>query len=111
MNFHVIGDHDTLVGYRFSGIGGEAAETPDEARDAFRRAIARRDVAVLLVTEPLSVYLEAEITAQRLAGRPPYVVLVGDWRGTKVRRKSLDLMIYEAVGIRMVSEEDRAGND
>jgi vacuolar-type H+-ATPase subunit F/Vma7 len=110
MNFHVIGDHDTLVGYRFSGVGGEAAETPDEARAAFQRAIARRDVAVLLITEPLSVHLEAEITAQRLAGRPPYVVLVGDWRGTKVPRKPLDVMIYEAVGIRMVSEEDRSDN-
>ena len=50
MNFHVIGDHDTLVGYRFSGVGGEAAETPEEAHDAFQRAIARRDIAVLLVT-------------------------------------------------------------
>jgi vacuolar-type H+-ATPase subunit F/Vma7 len=111
MNFHVIGDHDTLVGYRFSGVGGEAAETPEEAHDAFQRAIARRDIAVLLVTEPLSVYLEAEITAQRLVGRPPYVVLVGDWRGTRVPRKSLEVMIYEAVGIRVVSEDDRSGSD
>ena len=39
MSYHIIGDRDTILGFRFAGITGDAVETPEQAQEAFRRAI------------------------------------------------------------------------
>lgn len=106
MKFHIIGDDDTVTGYRFGGILGDVVDDSAQAKAAFARAKARSDVAVLLVTEPVSLWLADEVVAQRMSGKAPYVVLVGDMKGTAVKRPSLESLIYEAVGIKLVHEEE-----
>ncbi|MBT4816196.1 MAG: ATPase V, partial [Lentisphaerae bacterium] len=39
MSFHIIGDEDTVVGFRFAGVTGSAVENADEAREAFQRVV------------------------------------------------------------------------
>ena len=61
MSYHIIGDQDTVLGYRFAGVTGDVVETEEEARTAFRAALADRSLMILLLTEAV----EAKWTERR----------------------------------------------
>lgn len=102
MSYHIIGDADTVLGYRFAGVTGDAVENAEQAREAFARAISSDEPGILLLTQPVEDMLEAELTAHRLAAKPPYVAVVPDIWGGGRKRKSLQETISEAVGIKIV---------
>ena len=49
--------------------------------------------------------LEAEVTAHRLEATPPYIVVIEDIWGPDGSRKSLQELIFEAVGVRIIRGE------
>ena len=106
MAFHIIGDQDTVLGFRFAGTTGAAVETQEQARDALTEALGDKRCQILLLTEVVEDMLESEVTKHRLTAAPPYIVVVSDIAGTPFRRKNLEQTIQEAVGIRIVSSED-----
>ena len=112
MVYHVIGDEDTVLGYRFAGVGATVAEDEDAARAAFHDVLASGSCRILMLTRPVAAMLERELTEHRLTAQPPFVVEVGDIWNTPVPHKSLEQLIYEAVGIRIVREDDEgSAND
>jgi len=104
MGFHIIGDRDTILGFRFAGVSGSAVATPEQAAAAFRRAVTSGQYEVLILTELVGQQLAAELVEHRLSGKTPYVVEVGDMWGTHVARRSLEELIQEAVGIKIVKD-------
>jgi vacuolar-type H+-ATPase subunit F/Vma7 len=105
MAFHIIGDQDTVLGYRFAGVTGRAVATPDEARQAFGEALGDPRQRILLLTERVERLLADEVTAHRLEATPPYIVVIEDIWGADGQRQSLQDLIYEAVGIRIAPAE------
>jgi len=101
---HIIGDQDTVLGYRFAGVTGEVAETEQEARDAFKRALEAPDAGILLITEKVESLIQDEVLAHKVSAKPPYMAIVEDIWGAHGKRKALQDMIFEAVGIRIVSD-------
>ena len=101
MAFQIIGDQDTVIGYRFAGVTGVSVDTAEEARRAFREALAARAHKILLLTEQVEQMINQEVTEHRLTSSPPFVVIVKDIAGTQVKRKSLEATIYEAIGIKI----------
>jgi vacuolar-type H+-ATPase subunit F/Vma7 len=106
MVFHIIGDEDTIVGYRFAGVTGTPVSDAAAASRAFGEALSDKQCRVLLLTEQVADWIEAEVVAHRLKAVAPYIVEVGDVWETKVARRSLEEMIQEAVGIKIVHEKD-----
>ena len=106
MAFHIIGDQDTVLGYRFAGVSGAVAESEESARTAFREALAASAHHILLITERVEQMLGTEVAEHRLAATTPYVVVVEDIWGPAGEHKTLEELIYEAVGIRIVKSED-----
>lgn len=106
MSFHIIGDQDTVVGFRFAGVTGSTVSTPEEAREAFRLATKAGGCRILILTEQVTAMLEQDVTQHRLAATPPYIVVVGDIWGTETKSKSLEALIHEAVGIKIVRSAD-----
>jgi len=104
MGFHIIGDADTVLGYRFAGLSGDVVETVEEARVAFKAAIANNRKGVLLITEAVEDMLADDVTAHRLSSKPPYLAVMQDIWGPRGKRRSLQELIYEAVGIRIVQD-------
>ena len=105
MSYHIIGDQDTVLGYRFAGVTGDAVETAEEARAAFARAVGRAEPGILLLTRPVEDMLEAEVTAHRLESTPPYLAVIPDIWGHGQKRRSLQEMISDAVGIKIVESD------
>ena len=102
MAYHIIGDPDTVLGYKFAGVTGDAVENVEQAREAFSKALESDEPGILLLTQPVEDMLEAEVTAHRLASKPPYVAVVPDIWGGGHKRKTLQETISEAVGIKIV---------
>ena len=105
MSYHIIGDQDTVLGYRFAGVTGDVVETEVEARAAFRAALADRSLMILLLTEAVEDMLGAEVTAHRMAAIPPYVTIVQDIWGPRGNRRSLQELIGEAVGVKIARND------
>jgi len=91
-----------VLGYRFAGVTGDTVSTPEEARDAFQKAIADGQPGILLITEAVEEMLEEEVKAHRLATRPPFLAVVPGMWGSHGKRRSLQSLISEAVGIKIV---------
>ena len=102
--YHIIGDPDTVLGYRFAGVSGEIVTTVEEARAAFQNATADPDNGILIITEAVEDMLKDEVTAYRLKAVPPYLTVIEDIWGKRGKRRSLQDLIFDAVGIRIVDE-------
>ena len=101
MSFFVIGDEDTVLGFKLVGIPGVKATRPEEVRDACRPAVAERPAKILLSTEALAREVEASILRHRASMRPPFVVEIPDRNGPLATRKPIAEMIRHAIGIRI----------
>ena len=103
MSFHIIADQDTVLGFRFAGVTGAVVDGPETAAAAFADA-KRGACRILLLTEDVETWLGDAATAHRLAAAPPYIVTIESVWGPQGQRKSLEELIYEAVGIRLVTQ-------
>ena len=104
--YHIIGDKDTVLGYRFAGVFGDVVEDAEQAKTAFENALNDSGITVLLVTEAVENMIPDMVMKHRMAVVPPYLAVVQDIWGPRGGRKSLQELINEAVGIRISSEED-----
>lgn len=102
--FHIIGDRDTVLGYRFAGVTGEIAETAADAREAFNRILQEQTEGILLLTEQVEAMIPDLVAAHRLQATPPFITVIESAQGPLPGRKPLLDTIYEAVGIRLTEE-------
>ncbi len=105
--YHIIGDQDTVLGYRFAGVSGDVVEDAAQAKAAFEKALNDPSVTVLLVTEAVEDMIPELVRRHRMAAKPPYLAVVQDIWGPRGGRKSLQELINEAVGIRLSSSDDK----
>ena len=104
--YHIIGDQDTVLGYRFAGVSGDAVENAEQAKAAFEKALSDSSITVLMVTEAVEDMISDMVMKHRMAAKPPYLTIVEDVWGPRGGRKSLQTLINEAVGIRISSDAD-----
>jgi vacuolar-type H+-ATPase subunit F/Vma7 len=50
----VIGDNDMVTGFRLVGVEGTEVSSAEEAREAFEKALARSDLAIVVISEEFS---------------------------------------------------------
>ena len=101
MSFFVIGDEDTVLGFKLVGVPGVEVTKPEEVREAFRTAVAERKGKILLITERLAREVQGPVVRQRASMKPPFVVEIPDRNGPIPTRKTIPEMIREAIGIRI----------
>jgi len=101
MRYHVIGEEDTVLGFRYDGVSGEIVRTADETRAALERAARLGDVAVLIITDTIADLVRGEVNRLRFDFELPLVVEVPGPGGPSPQRKDLLALIREAVGIRV----------
>lgn len=99
MRFLVIGDSETVLGFRLAGVQGFTATGRDEALEALRLALAQSDVGVILITEHLAGTIRDEVEA-RLYGRGfPLLLEVPGAEGPGPDRLSVEGVVRKAVGM------------
>lgn len=100
MKIAVLGDSDTVLGFRLAGVH-EAyifEETPidiERLRNKLRELIERGDVGVILITERLAE--KVEIPDVKL----PIILQVPDKSGSKLGEKALREIVRRAIGVEL----------
>ncbi len=103
--YHIIGDADTVLGFSFAGVRGDAVQTADEARSTFRKAVSDSKTIVLILTEEVGQMLADEVSEHRQTAEPPYVTVIEGLHGPVGHRVSLQDLINEAVGVKLSNDD------
>jgi vacuolar-type H+-ATPase subunit F/Vma7 len=94
-------DEDTVLGFRYAGIDGTVAETPEGARRAFSEVLKDENVGVIIVTEQTAQTVSEEVSRIQYQSTRPVVVRIPGSEGPLPSRLSLEELIREAVGIKV----------
>ncbi|MHA1742439.1 MAG: V-type ATP synthase subunit F [Candidatus Thorarchaeota archaeon] len=96
----VIGDRDTVIGFRMAGVSETAVPTgPDETEDALKHYFRDPDIGLIVITEPLAKTVEKTIL--ELSQVPvPVIMLIPDRNGSTGAYESvLRELVRRAVGL------------
>ena len=99
MAFHFIGSEDLAIGFRFVGVPGSVATTPEEARAAFREVTGKGEARILVLSEEVAAMIPREVLDWQMGGNYPLIVEVPGISGHRADRMSLVDAIRDAVGI------------
>lgn len=98
MSYFVIGDEDTVTGFRLTGVEGRVARTAYETREALKVALATEGVTIIVITERLAEVVKPELR-QYYPLNFPLIIQIPDRRGPSGERKSIRDMVKAAVGV------------
>jgi len=99
VEFHVIGDEEVVIGFRFVGIPGSVARTEEEAREVFAGVTREGSARVLILTEQVVSLIPEEVMDWQMNGSYPLIVEIPGIEGHAADRRSLIDSIRDAVGI------------
>jgi V/A-type H+-transporting ATPase subunit F len=99
---YVIGDSDMITGFRLVGVEGIEVTSADEAWQALNKALARSDLAIIIISEEYSTrpQLQETIDKIRRERRNPLIVEIPGSRGKPSEIRMSDL-ISKTLGVRM----------
>lgn len=100
MGFYVIGDEDTVLGFRHAGVQGRVVENGDEAAEVLDEVFEPGDESIIIVTERLASSIRSHITDLRFGTALPLIVEVPGPEGPSEASPDLMEMIRDAVGIK-----------
>jgi V/A-type H+/Na+-transporting ATPase subunit F len=95
----VIGGDDVIRGFRLVGLEGQEVTSVSEARQALTKAIARKEVAIVLVSEEFSTQMSEEIEKVRLERLTPLIVEIPGPKGSTKENRMSDF-IRKTLGIK-----------
>ena len=101
MDFYVIGDEDTVVGFRFAGVPGRVVRNAREAAEALRELTQDEREVITIVPEQVADMIREEINAVRFGESLPLVVEIPGPGGPREDAPSLLEMIGQAVGFKI----------
>ncbi len=101
MKFFVIGDEDTVLGFKLVGVEGRIVKTISESKEAFKIATATPEVGIIIITEKIAGQIKAEVEKYIYEINLPLVIEIPDWEGPLPGRKSIAELVKSAVGIKI----------
>lgn len=99
MKFFVIGDRETVLGFRLVGVDGQIAEERDGALEALEAAIDQKDIGIVLITEKVAARLRDEIDSHLYGFGFPLVLEIPDSSGPDPNRPKIEDMVRKAIGV------------
>ncbi|WP_455582844.1 V-type ATP synthase subunit F [Dysosmobacter sp.] len=93
----VIGDWESVMGFRALGLDTYPVMSADEAREKIRE-LAKSDCAVIYLTEQLAKDLEDVISRYKDELRPAIILIPGREGSLGIGRSSIQRAIERAVG-------------
>ena len=99
MKFFVIGDRQTVLGFRLVGIEGAVASEREDVLDTLNAAAARKDVGIVLITEAIADKVRDEVDARLYGMGFPLVLEIPDASGPSPQRPKIEDVVRQAIGI------------
>ncbi len=93
----VLGDKDSVLGFKALGLSTFPVESTDEARTILHR-IAREDYAVVYLTEQLAAQMEADIARYKDELTPAIILIPGKEGSLGIGMNNIKKAVERAVG-------------
>ena len=93
----VIGDMDSVLGFKALGLEVCPVSTPEEGREALHR-MARENYAIIYMTEQLAAQLGAEIARYKDALTPAIILIPGKEGPLGIGMANIKTAVERAVG-------------
>lgn len=97
MEYFVIGDEDTRLGFSLVGLAGATANTAEEAIQAWQKAIENPKYGIIIITEKVAALIRETVDQYLFKQSFPLVVEIPQ-RGEK-SSKDLRTLVNEAIGV------------
>jgi V/A-type H+-transporting ATPase subunit F len=99
MKFFVIGDNETVLGFRLVGVAGRVVESSGEALAALREAVGSKGTGVVLITEKVAAGIRDEVEARHFGLGFPLVLEIPDASGPDPDRPDIEELVRKAIGV------------
>lgn len=97
MDYFVIGDDDTVLGFSIVGVLGEVAMTTEEARIAWQNALENKEHGVIIITEDVADLIRETVDHYLFAESFPLVVEIPSPGQTF--KRDLRTLVNQAIGV------------
>lgn len=102
MKMFLISDNiDTQTGMRLAGVDGVVVHEREELRQALEKALADKEIGILLLTEKFGREFPEIVDDVKLNHRVPLIVEVPDRHGTGRKPDFITSYVNEAIGLKL----------
>ncbi|HPA03483.1 MAG TPA: V-type ATP synthase subunit F [Candidatus Hydrogenedentes bacterium] len=95
----IIGDGQTVLGFRLVGVEGRVASGRDDALAALNEALDNREIGLIVIPERLAAEIRDEIDARLADAGFPLILEVADAAGPMPGRPGIEDIVRKAVGV------------
>jgi vacuolar-type H+-ATPase subunit F/Vma7 len=101
MQVHVIGDAESVLGFRLSGIPGTVATDRASALEALKNVLERKGTGIVLVTEAVAALVRDRFESHVYGMGFPLLLEIPGASGPQPERLRIEDIVRKAVGIRL----------
>lgn len=101
MEYFIVGDEDSVLGFRMVGVRGKTAQTPEQAEKAFRAALDDEKIGVVIITERIADLIRPLVDRYLFREKFPLIVEIRDRVGPVAGKPDIRTMVNEAIGIKL----------
>ena len=92
---------DTCTGMRLAGVEGVVVHERDELKDALEKAIANKEIGILLLTEKFGREFPQIVDDVKLNHKTPLIIEIPDGHGTGRGADFITGYVNEAIGLKL----------
>lgn len=102
MKMYLISDNmDTYTGMRLAGVEGIVVHEKEEVREALQKAIANKEIGIILLTEKFGRQFPDIIDDVKLHHKTPLIIEIPDRHGTGRKADFITSYVNEAIGLKL----------
>ena len=99
MKLFVIGDRETVLGFRLVGVEGIVTTDRAEALTALQAVVERKEIGLILITERVARLIQEEFDARAYGTGFPLVLEIPDVTGPAATRQSIKEIVSKGIGV------------
>jgi V/A-type H+/Na+-transporting ATPase subunit F len=99
VKFFVIGDRETVTGFRLVGVDGHIATERDEVLSVLSEVVAKKEAGVVLITERVASKIRDEVEKRLYGFGFPLMLEIPDASGPDPGRLKVEDVVRRAIGI------------
>jgi V/A-type H+-transporting ATPase subunit F len=97
MQYFVIGDEDTVLGFSLVGVYGLQATNHTQAKQAWDKALSDKENGIIIITQPVADMIKPIVDQYLFAEMFPLVVVIPGPNSQKSR--DLRALVNQAIGV------------
>ena len=102
MQIYLISDNiDTYTGMRLAGVEGVVVHQREELREALQKAIANKEIGIILLTEKFGREFPEIIDDVKLHHKTPLIIEIPDRHGTGRKPDFITSYVNKAIGLKL----------